>query len=434
MTEYMIRRRKPHPKQADIISSPAARVIVRAGRRSGKTTYAAMRAIDAFLQGRRVLYATPTIDQIDRFWHEVKRAFEAPLDAGMLYKHEGLHVISFPDIVKRIEDARGDAIPGEEARIRAKTAWNADSLRGDFADLLILDEWQLMDEETWGRVGAPMLLDNNGDAVFIYTPPSLRSRSASKARDPLHAAKRFKEYHRQMEEGDVRYAAFHFTSHDNPYLDPDALEEIAEDMTALAYRQEIEAEDVEDNPGALWKRAWLEAGRVAAAPTLDVIAVGVDPTGTEAGDACGIVVGGRGKRGRADHLYFLADDSLHGTPDAWAKVVVAAYDEWEADVVVAEANFGGQMVEHTIHSVEGGASVPVKLVHASRGKRVRAEPVSVLFEKKTAHVVGSLPLLEDEMCLWEPGMASPNRMDAAVWVGTELMIEGRKRPARSMRR
>ena len=99
--------------------------------------------------------------------------------------------------------------PGSDQRIRAKTAWNADTLRGDYADLLILDEWQLMNEEAWEVVGAPMLLDNNGDAVFIYTPPSLHSRSTSKARDPRHAAKLFQ---RAQADTTGRWEVFHFTS------------------------------------------------------------------------------------------------------------------------------------------------------------------------------------------------------------------------------
>ncbi|GAI18464.1 unnamed protein product, partial [marine sediment metagenome] len=83
--------------------------------------------------------------------------------------------------------------PGTEQRIRAKTAWNADSLRGDYADLLIMDEWQLMNEGAWDKVGAPMLLDNDGDAVFIYTPRSFHSRTITKADDPLHASKMYKK-------------------------------------------------------------------------------------------------------------------------------------------------------------------------------------------------------------------------------------------------
>src|SRR5665648_471414 len=95
--------------------------------------------------------------------------------------------------------------------------------RGDYADLLILDEFQLMSESAWDEVGAPLLLDNNGDAVFIYTPPSLHSRSASKARDPQHAAKLFK---RAAADTSGRWATFTFSSHENPYLSKVALADI----------------------------------------------------------------------------------------------------------------------------------------------------------------------------------------------------------------
>jgi hypothetical protein len=99
-----------------------------------------------------------------------------------------------------------------------------------------------------------MLLDNNGDAVFIYTPPSLHSRGTSKARDPRHAAKLFQ---RAQADTTGRWEVFHFTSHDNPHISDISLAEVAADMTHLAYRQEILAEDVEEAPGALWTRATL---------------------------------------------------------------------------------------------------------------------------------------------------------------------------------
>jgi hypothetical protein len=109
-------------------------------------------AVKNFLAKRRVLYAVPTQDQVDRFWSGVKGALQPAIDAGIIYKNETRHVVEFS---------------GTEARIRAKTAWDADSLRGDYADLLILDEFQLMNEDAWEVVGAPMLLDNNGDVYFI---------------------------------------------------------------------------------------------------------------------------------------------------------------------------------------------------------------------------------------------------------------------------
>ena len=145
--------------------------------------------------------------------------------------------------------------PGTEQRIKAKTAWDADSMRGDYADLLMLDEFHLMNEDTWEVIGAPMLLDNNGDAVFVYTPPSLRSAGISKARDPRHAAKLFK-----MAQTDTtgRWQAFHFTSHDNPHTSREALAEIARDMSTQSYRQEILAEDDEIQLSWLVYRAFDE--------------------------------------------------------------------------------------------------------------------------------------------------------------------------------
>ena len=221
--EYIVKLKTPHAMQNAWLSSRAKRKIIRAGRRIGKTTGVGILAVRAFLSGKRVLYAGPTSDQLDVFWNEVTHALREPIFAQTFYKNETEHVIE---------------LLGTKQRIRAKTAWNADTLRGDFGDLLILDEWQLMCEDAWGRVGAPMLLDNDGDAVFIYTPPSLSSRSASKASDPQHAAKMFKSAVKEMERARVenrpaRWEAFHGTSHDNPYISKEALAEISKDMTRL---------------------------------------------------------------------------------------------------------------------------------------------------------------------------------------------------------
>jgi phage terminase large subunit-like protein len=281
--------------------------------------------------------------------------------------------------------------------------------------LLILDEWQLMNEDAWGLVGAPMLLDNNGDAIFIYTPPSLHSRSVTKATDPQHAAKLFKRASQDMT---GRWATFHFTSRDNPHLSGEALDEITGDMTALAYRMEILAEDVDEAPGALWTRDIIERGRVLKAPDFDRVVVGVDPSATSTGDEAGIITAGS----RRNELYTLADDTLQGSPRQWATAAVTAYHRHKADSIVAEQNNGGEMVALTIETVD--PTVPVKLVHASRGKQTRAEPISAIYEHGRGHHVGSFPALEDEMVLWVPGDPSPNRMDALVWAATELLGMG----------
>ena len=397
MTEYTVHLQKAHPKQAAFIKHPAKRKICRAGRRSGKTSGVSIYAVERFLESLRILYAAPTQEQVERFWVEVVRALHEPIDSGIIYKNESRHLLE---------------IPGTETRIRAKTAWNADTLRGDYADELILDEWQLMNEDAWGLVGAPMLLDNNGNATFLYTPPSYHSRSVTKAKDPQHAVKMYKK---AEQDTTGRWKAFHFTSHDNPHISKEALEEITQDMTSTAIRMEIMAEDMDEAPGALWKRTDIDAARVVKHPDLVRVVVGVDPSTTSMGDEAGIITGGIDANGEG---YTIADDSLQGSPNVWAKAAVVAFYRTQADKIVAESNQGGEMVKETIHTVD--KSVPVTLVHATRGKATRAEPIAARYEQGKVHHVGNFGLLEDEMCLWVPGDKSPNRMDASVWAFTEL--------------
>jgi hypothetical protein len=396
--KYTVRLPKPTEKQSEFIHSIAKRKIIRAGRRGGKTTGAATLAVEKFLKGRRELYAAPTTDQVETFWNACVTALAEPIEAQIFYKNETEHTIE---------------LIGTKQRIRAKTAWNADTLRGDYADDLILDEWQLMNEDAWETVGAPMLLDNDGDAIFIYTPPSLHSRSITKARDPRHAAKMFKK---ALKDQTGRWAAFHFTSFDNPHLSRTALDEISQDMTLLAMKQEIYAEDVDKMPGALWELDSIDKNRVMEAPELIRIVIGVDPTGGVA--EAGIVVAGIDVR---QHGYVLQDGSMFGTPNVWGTKVVTLYNEFVADKIAAEKNYGGEMVEATIKSVEGGRSVPVKLVQSTRGKLVRAEPIAAKYERGMVHHVGTFPQLEEEMCMYIPGAKSPNRMDALVFALTELM-------------
>lgn len=402
--------REPHAKQQLFIDSPAKRKVIRAGRRGGKTTGIAIAALKKFKAGRRVLYSTPTQEQIDAFWFELCLALDELAGDGILYKNETRHLFE---------------VPGTKNRIRAKTAWNANTLRGDYADFLILDEYQLMHEETWDRAGAPMLMDNNGDAVFIYTPPSLKSRALSKADDPRHAAKLFK---RAQADTSGIWEAFHFTSYDNPYVSAEGVELIASDMTRLSREQELMAEDDVEIPGALWRQAEIDTLRVHDFPALQRIVVAIDPMGSveSPGAECGIVVAGIGRDG---HFYPLEDVSLSATPDGWARAAIAAYDRWDADRIVAEKNYGGDMVASTLKTID--KDIPLKLVTATRGKLVRAEPIAALYEQGKAHHVGDgFGALEYEMVNYNGQGRSPNRMDALVWAGTELMGKER-REARS---
>lgn len=188
-------------------------------------------------------------------------------------------------------------------------------------------------------------------------------------------------------------------------------------------RQELDAEILGDNPGALWKRGQIEACRVARPPEMKRVVVAIDPAASNNPDSdeTGIVVCGLGADGKG---YVLADLSMRGTPEEWSSAAVKAYRDHEADRVVAEANNGGQMVEAVVRTADRNASY--KAVHASRGKVTRAEPVSALYEQGRCHHVGCFPTLEDQMCEYDPRTSkfSPDRMDALVWGFTELMIDG----------
>lgn len=391
-----------HPHQAAFVNSPAKRKVVRAGRRGGKTVGSAIMAVKALQAGKRVLYAAPTSDQVQTFWFEVKRALAGAIDSGLLRKNETDHVIE---------------LEGTKQRIRAKTAWNAETLRGDYADLLILDEFQLMNEDAWGVVGAPMLLDNDGDAVFIYTPPSLRTAGMSKAQNPRHASKLYKDHDNDPT---GRWATFHFTSHDNPTISATALDEITQDMSTQSIRQEIEAIDDDEVPGALWSRTLIERCRHhGPLPRFKRIVVPIDPAGSSNSHSnqtgLGVIA-----LGFDDIAYVLESTGLIVKPEVWAQSAVDLYYKYHADRIVAENNFGGEMVESTIRAVD--KTVSFKNVHASRGKAVRAEPVSALYEKGRVKHVGPHTELEEQLCTWRPGMDSPDLLDMAVWGITELLV------------
>ena len=191
-------------------------------------------------------------------------------------------------------------------------------------------------------------------------------------------------------------------------------------------RQELAAEVLDDVEGALWTLANLDETRVLVAPReLTRIVVGVDPSGGSDGEADeqGIVVAGKGTNGE---LYILADRSCRMTPDGWGRRAVQASLDFKADRIVFERNFGGDMVEHVLRTAAGamGVHIVTEAVTASRGKQVRAEPIAALWEQKRAHLVGSMPELEDQLLWFTPeGMqASPDRADAMVWCATELML------------
>lgn len=185
-------------------------------------------------------------------------------------------------------------------------------------------------------------------------------------------------------------------------------------------QQELEGILLDDIQGALWNHDLLDETRVAKPPNLSRVVVGVDPavTSGEKADYTGIVVAGRCGDG---HLYILEDCTTKGTPNQCMAKAINAYHRWHADRIVGEVNNGGDYIETVLRAID--PSVAYKSVRATRGKRVRAEPISALWEQGRGHIVGVLAKLEDQMCVFTPDVKeSPDNLDAMVWAATELNV------------
>lgn len=241
---------RDHPKAQAFIESKALRKMGKTGRRGAKTTAAANIAVGGLLEGKRVVYGTPTSKQLDTFWRECTNATWELVRAGHYSINKTEHTIK-----------RGES----ENAIVAQTLWNADTARGTYGDIIILDEFQLMNESAWEDVIQPMLVDTNGQAIFIFTPPSLLEPGISKARDPAYASKMYRDH--QYDRSGL-WECFHWTSHDNPFLSAEGLALAAEGMSRDSYLREIMAEDEDLNPSQVIYRAFNETSQVI--PPFDI--------------------------------------------------------------------------------------------------------------------------------------------------------------------
>jgi len=311
------------------------------------------------------------------------------------------------------EPGKGSLTWPSGAIARCFSADTPDQLRGPEHDLAWTDEiaaWRRADE-TWSNLLLTLRIGTQPRIIATTTPRPVRLIRDLVARD-----------------GTDGIVVRRMSTYDNRQnLAPQFFAQLVHrfEGTRLA-RQELLAEVLEDVPGALWSRDTLEATRVDRAPEhLQRIVIGVDPAGssTEGADLTGILVCGIGLDGEG---YVLADLSRRGTPREWASAAIAAYRSLKADKIVIERNFGGEMAAATLASVD--PTVPVKEVTSSRGKVLRAEPIGSIFEQRRAHIVGTLPELEDQLCSftsdWNRARdGSPDRVDAMVFAFSELMLE-----------
>ena len=332
----------------------------------------------------------------------------------MVMGESGLLSSAHPKRRPRYEPTKRRVVWANGAVATMYSAEKPDALRGPQHDVAWCDEpaaWKYPDD-TWSNLQFGLRLGDRPQAVLTTTPrpiPLVKELLA----DPTTVLSRGSTYENTRN------------------LPQSFLQRVRKkyEGTRLG-RQEIHAEVLDDNPGALWKRAaMLDAHRVVRAPRLVRVVVAVDPavSANALSNETGIVAVGLGEDG---HAYVLGDYSVSDTPAKWGAAVITAYCLHEADRVVGEVNNGGDLVESNVRTAARDASprveVSYKAVRASRGKQTRAEPVAALYEQGRVHHVGSLPVLEDQLCDWDPttNAPSPDRLDALVWGVTELMLGG----------
>lgn len=288
------------------------------------------------------------------------------------------------------------------AYVRIYSADEPDRLRGPQHHRAWCDElaaWRYPD--AWDQLQFGLRLGEHPQVIATTTPRPIKLVRELSARDDVHVTR-----------GST------FDNKANLSATAIATLEQRYGSTTLG-RQELYGELLDSLPGALWTRDMIDRSRTTSHPQLTRVVVAVDPavTSTEESDETGIVVIGKA----GDDLYVLDDVSGRYQPEGWATRAIDVYRTWGADRIVAEANQGGDMVSSVFRAVD--RNIPIRLVHASRGKRTRAEPVSALYEQDRVHHVGSFPQLEDQMVTWTPDSGdSPDRLDALVWAATELSL------------
>ena len=375
-----------HSAQHRVMECAARFVVLVMGRRWGKTFFGVALCYAVALRGGRVWWIAPSYPMTRVGWRLIQQlAAQLP----------------------NVEINRADRIVtfASGGSIQVRSGHDPDALRGEGLDLAVLDECAYMKPEVWTDAIRPALSDRHGRALFISTP-----------KGGNWFADLYKFARVRM---DSEWYAFKYRSVDNPYLDAAEIESARAVQSDRLFRQEYEAEILDDVPGALWQRAQIDALRVVKCPPLSRIVIAVDPavTATEESNETGIIVAGWDHV--TAHAYVFEDLSGRFSPDTWARRVDRAYAMHGADRVIAEVNNGGDLVGRVLRTVNPALSY--KAVRASRGKYTRAEPIAALYEQGKVHHVGTLPELEDQLCTWVPGEDSPDRLDALVWGLTELM-------------
>ena len=343
------------------------------------------------LEGHPAAWAAPTYKQLAELWREI------------------VHTLKDVTAVKNETEHRLELITGGLLDM-----WSLDSpdtIRGRHYGRIVVDEAAVVKDlsDIWNLVLRPTLIDLRGDAYFLSTP---------KGRNDFQ-----KLYEFGCDDAVDDWMSWRFPTSDNPFVSADEIEGIRLTLPLHAFEQEVLARFIDEVTGALFRMADIESARVAQAPELSAVVVGVDPAGSTSreSDETGIVAVGVDRQ-HPPHAYVLADVSGTYSPDGWARRAIDLYHDYRADKIVAEKNYGGDMVKHTLKTVD--ASVPVKVITASRGKAIRAEPVAAACEQGRLHFVGRHDELELQMTTWSPmeDSYSPDRLDALVHACAQTLL------------
>lgn len=377
-------------------------IVVPCGRRWGKTKGAANGAIEWMVEGKKILWGDTISSNIDRY---VDRYFKPELIKSQIpYRWNSQK--------KLLE------LPEFGGYIDFRSADRPENWEGFGYDIIILNEAGIILKNDYLYTNAvlPMLMDSPGSKLYAIGTPKGKQTKEGKEH-------RYFSMYKRAKSGDPAYDLFQYSSYDNPFLNEDDIKALEEEMNIMnpqMVQQEIHAEFVDGAAGELWDEVIIERQRVKVTPDLKRVVVAIDPatSSTEKSDETGIMVVGidSNKNG-----YVLEDVSGVYSPQGWASEALRMVDKWGADCIVAEKNQGGDMVESNLRTT--GTKVRVKLVTATKGKFVRAEPIYSLYEQGKIFHVGYHHKLEAQMCVFSSDLKkSPDRVDALVWGLTEISL------------
>jgi len=371
-------------------------LVVTKGRRFGATRGAAHAFIEWCLEGKKLLWGDTINGNIDRYF---ERYFAPVMNKNNIeYNYQRQQ--------RQLNIGSG--------YIDFRSADKPENWEGFGYDIIFLNEAGIIlnNKYLYSNAVLPMLMDSPQSILIAAGVPKGKFCKGAAHKEEEHP---FYSIYKAAQNKVPRYKLLEFTSYDNPLLSHDEIKELETEIARMSpgmVEQEIYGKFVDNVSGVMWTADMIK--HCTDLPDMERIVIGVDPSGSKDGDEVGIVA-----VGRANGSYYVLSDRSGGyTPNQWGTIVSNEYELLKANSVVAERNFGGDMVKAVILNVN--RNIHVKDVVASRGKEMRAEPVVSLYEQGKVFHCNGLHRLENEMLSWVPGLGkSPNRIDALVWAVTD---------------